>query len=241
MTVQSRTVENQHLVVVGQMTPSAFRSGVDNLSLANGFMNRFIPILVARPHLIPWPGETSKRSRDLLGDLIHRCAHAPKGILRLSPKARRIYEQWYLTREKRREHLPEKVAQLTARGNANVIRLAVIYALLQGSLTIRTQEIRAAIAIIEYADASANFLLATGKVGLEAKITKILESKSPLSRDELHRALGGHNTKEELNRALNALEEAGIIKTTTEQTRGRPRNLIELVTPMREKREKVGK
>ena len=96
----------------------------------------------------------------------------------------------------------------TGRAEAQVTRLAMVYALLDCTDTINAAHLRAALAVWEYCDASARFIFG-GQV-YDAKAAKVLEALKggPLSQTEIIRKLGGHLSGQALRVKLEGLSAA---------------------------------
>jgi hypothetical protein len=59
------------------------------------------------------------------------------------------------------EECPGLVGTLLARAEAQVLRLSMLYALLDGTATIRTEHLYAALALWEYVEASVTYIFGT--------------------------------------------------------------------------------
>lgn len=231
LTVSDRTVDVHHLVVVGHITPTAMRLGTDDLSISNGFLNRFLgPLLVHRPHLVPFPDDPDPAAGLLLEGIVDACRTSPNGRLRFTPSARSFYSDWYISREEMRESWPDRVANTTARGPANLARLAVILAVLDQSNSLALDHVTAAAAMVEYADRCAHVLLGPGRAGLDHRILDAL-SGGPLSRSELRDHLNRHVLASDLTDALEVLVSDGAVEVHQVPTGGRPRTVYSLTSP----------
>ena len=101
---------------------------------------------------------------------------------------------------------------VSARAPAQIIRLALIYALLDESSCIDTQHIVAAVACWDYVQHSINFIFESDShSSLESKIKEIL-TNSRVSTTQISRSLGGHVPAKEYKAALKRMEGAGQIR-----------------------------
>ena len=83
-----------------------------------------------------------------------------------SPAARDLWYQLYpiLTADR-----PGLWGKVTSRGEAQTLRLSMIYAVLDGSTTIEVPHLRAGLAVWQYAEASARLIFSEDEVlGLQA-------------------------------------------------------------------------
>jgi hypothetical protein len=91
-----------------------------------------------------------------------------------------------------------------------MVRLSLLYALLDCSSEIEVEHLRAALALWEYARHSAELIFGQRETWspLESKILQLLqESQTGYTRSELHKLLGGRCKAEELLAALAKLKE----------------------------------
>ena len=116
---------------------------------------------------------------------------------------------------------------LTARAEAHTIRLALLYALLDGQRQINTEHLTAALALSDYTARSAAWALgqATGDPLAEQIHAALTRSPDGLTRTQisqlLHRSLPVH----QLQQALDTLAAAGRAHPTKITTAGRPAEL----------------
>lgn len=140
--------------------------------------------------------------------------------IEFSSEARALYESLY-------ERLTEDGdgglwAAVTSRGEAQVIRLAVTYALFDASPVILVSHLEAAVAAWQYCNDSARFLFGSALTDPTAeRIVEVLKSGAK-STTELHKALSGHTTAPNMREALEDLQSRGRIEGTEHKTAGRP-------------------
>jgi hypothetical protein len=119
---------------------------------------------------------------------------------------------------------------VTARGPAQVRRLAVIYALLDpkpdGGAIVSVAHLRAALEVWRYCEESAAYIFGD-KLGDPTADTILAELRRAgfegRTRNEMRDLFGRHRTAADLDRALASLGAAGAIRQETESTGGRPR------------------
>ncbi len=116
------------------------------------------------------------------------------------------------------------VGRVTARAEAQAVRLSVVYAALDGSSLIRQPHLRAALALWNYAAASAAWIFGvrTGN-GLADKIREALRScPQGLSQNDVWQVAARHGNKQQLDDALRLLEASGEVRREQRATGGRP-------------------
>ncbi len=110
---------------------------------------------------------------------------------------------------------------MTARAEAQLLRLSITYALLDGDSAIRSAHLQAAVAFWQFCDDSARYIFAgLGSGGREKTVLAALAT-GPKSQGELHKELGGHVKADQLNKVLARLETNVIIQHSTQATGGR--------------------
>jgi hypothetical protein len=115
---------------------------------------------------------------------------------------------------------------VTARAEAQVLRLSVLYAVMDGSQAIQLPHLEAALAVWQYAEASARYIFgdATG----DPVADRILEAlaNGEMDRTALHQLFGRNVKAERIAHALAMLQGAGRVRTEhPESEGGRPREV----------------
>ncbi|MBI2566592.1 MAG: hypothetical protein HYV63_06130, partial [Candidatus Schekmanbacteria bacterium] len=200
------------------------RQVLTDIELANGFANRFLWVYVRRARLLPEGGALSD---DELGELARRlravlqAAAAPR-VLRRDPAATARWREVYplLSQEQ-----PGLGGAITARAEAHVVRLALLYALLDASAVIGAAHLEAALSAWEYVACSARYIFAGETAGdplAERLLAALRAVAAGLTRSEISSALGHHQSKEAIDGALARLNERGLAHRQIDETRGRP-------------------
>ncbi|MGH2929718.1 MAG: DUF3987 domain-containing protein, partial [Solirubrobacteraceae bacterium] len=152
-------------------------------------------------------------------------AHArTAGKVTLTPAARELWWQLYPQLTQPADGL---LGQLTARAEAHVIRLALLYALLDGQRTIQPEHLHAALTLWDYAERSAAWALrqATGDPLAEHIHTALLRSPAGLTRTQIRDLCQRNQPADRVEQALHALAAAGRAHHERTLTAGRPAEL----------------
>ncbi len=148
-----------------------------------------------------------------------------KGIekVAMTLEAARAWEKVY-------EALPEDavgmVGVVTARDAAHILRLALIYAVLDGSSTIGLAHLNAAVAVWDYCYESARRIFgeSTGNPEADKIMTALKDAPQGLTRDEIgSRIFSGNKPAREINEALMWLEKQRRARCARSGTNGRGR------------------
>jgi DNA replicative helicase MCM subunit Mcm2 (Cdc46/Mcm family) len=145
------------------------------------------------------------------------------GELRRDTKARELWCEVYhdLSAAK-----PGLFGAVTSRAEAYVVRLSLVYAVLDCSEYIRRHHLEAALAAWRYCEDSAQYIFgeSVGDPDADAILAALREAGvEGLTRTEIHeQVFNGHQTKTEIDRALNVLAECGLAESKADPTEGRP-------------------
>jgi hypothetical protein len=125
------------------------------------------------------------------------------------------------------EPRPGIAGQICARAEAHTIRLALIYALIDGARVITREHLQAALALTDYAARSASWALqgATGDPLAEQIHAALTNHPTGLTRSQISDTLQHNQPAEQIQRALDALALAGRATRAQIPTAGRPAEL----------------
>jgi hypothetical protein len=216
-----------HISVIGHITQHELRRHTTSLELANGYINRVLLIACRRQRLLPDGGNPDPLAGTGLTRLLAAALKQARntGQVRLDPDARELWHHAY--RQLAAEPVDGIAAQLTARAEAHIIRLALLYTLTDGSSIIGAGHLTAALALHDYAARSANWALtgATGQPLAEQIHTALRQHPGGLTRSQISNTLNHNQPAGEIDTALQALHAAGRATVTRQPTGGRPAQL----------------
>ena len=214
-----------HVSIVGHITTDELCATLDRVSMANGFANRFLWVMVRRTRVLPFGGALDDEAVQELGRRTRVALEAARGVERVTMTAD-AREDWKRVYPALSEGRPGLLSAITARAEAQTIRLALIYALLDGRLEIDAEHLRAAVALWEYAEASAVFIWSDALGDPVAdEILRVLRLAGPggKTRTEIRDVFGRHRSADDIGRALAALAVAGKARMAPRiDTGGRP-------------------
>ena len=128
LTKQSPTrVTRPHISLVGHITIDELRKQLDQTSMANGYANRILFTCVRRSKLLPHGGIQDEKITDLLGARSLEALTFARGVERvtMTEAAARYWVDIYTELAK---DTPGLLGAITARAEAQTIRLALVYA-----------------------------------------------------------------------------------------------------------------
>jgi len=214
-----------HVSVIGHITKQELARHLTDTECANGFANRILWVCVCRSKELPEGGNTHLLDfSDIEAQLKKAVAFAETcGELRRDTKARELWCEVYhdLSAAK-----PGLFGAVTSRAEAYVVRLSLVYAVLDCSEYIRRHHLEAALAAWRYCEDSAQYIFgeSVGDPDADAILAALREAGvEGLTRTEIHeQVFNGHQTKTEIDRALNVLAECGLAESKADPTEGRP-------------------
>jgi hypothetical protein len=216
-----------HVSIIGHITRDEllrFLTSTDTANgFANGFANRFLWVCSRRSKLLPEGGNI--QSVDFapliqrLVEVVHFSRNA--GELQRDDTAREIWHEVYAALS---EGKPGLLGTVTARSEPQVLRLALLYALLDGAGVISAPHMLAGLAAWDYCEASAKFIFgdSMGHPVADRILDAIRANVQGLTRTEIRDLLGRNQNWSVIQAALTALEERGLARQEVQQTGGRP-------------------
>ena len=147
-----------HISIIGHITATELRRHTTTVEIANGFLNRFVLPVVRRMRLLPEGGDP-----DPLKDRAWSATSPPPSSTHKPPGSSSSTPPRASCGGTPTRSSPSpptgSPAHLTARAEAHTIRLALLYALLDGQRRIQPQHLHAALALWDYAARSAAWAL----------------------------------------------------------------------------------
>ena len=213
-----------HISMLGHVTREELLKYLNATEQANGFANRILWASVRRSKLLPDGGDIQQLN---LSDIIRRLQGAVQfsrtvGELRRSDTARDIWHAVYPRLAGNRLGL---FGAVTSRAEAQTMRLALVYALLDNSRLIEAEHLNAGLAVWSYCEASARLIFgnALGDVTADELLKALRSSAGGLTRTELSSHFGRNKSAAEINRGLSALVQHGLIESEkADAAMGRP-------------------
>jgi predicted transcriptional regulator len=225
-TTKSKTT-GAHVGVVTHITAPELARLLDETEALNGFANRFLWVCARRQKLVPLPrpmphGEVAALQRRILAALE---AGRELGRLDFDQGARAL---WLAAYPDLSQDHPGLAGTVINRGEAQVLRLALVYALLDSADEIQAGHLQAALALWNYCRDSARYIFGGREADPIAERVLSALGTGPVTATELHRALGNHVSKTRLQTALSDLLASGRVVEDKESTKGRPRSTYRL-------------
>jgi hypothetical protein len=212
-----------HICIVGHITREELNKGLMECSFFNGFANRFLWLCVQRSKVLPFGGEFE------LANVMGKIKELTSAIewarevekMERDDEANKLWESIY---EELTAEIPGRFGAAIGRAEGQVLRISMIYALLDKSRIIKLVHLQAALAFWKYCVDSARYLfLATLDNPHAAKIFAALRNKPEgMTRSEIRvKIFQKHLSKTKTDEAFNYLRRLEFAHSVTETTPGR--------------------
>lgn len=211
-----------HITIYGHVTEAELRRYLTETEAANGFANRFLWVGVHRSKLLPDGGSPDMAVLQELGeDLSHVLESAKRiGCIERDDEAASLWREVYGSLS---EGEPGLAGAITSRAEAQTMRLAAIYAVLDTSHVITAGHLNAALDLWEYCADSVRQIFGDA-VGdpVADTILRALRSAGEMTRTEISALFSRNYPASRIEQALDLLESSGLASVEFEPTGGRP-------------------
>ena len=190
---------------------------------SNGFCNRYLWLCVRRSKSLPEGGSFDEAA---IAPIIQRLNQAVSfgrsvGEIKRDERARAVWRDVYPDLS---EGKPGLLGGVISRAEAQVMRLACLYALQDMSYVVTPDHLTAALALWEYCEASAKYIFGErlGDPVADTLVDAIQKHPSGMTRTEIRDWFGRNRKAHEIDRGLSLLTKQGLIRREAVQTGGRP-------------------
>jgi hypothetical protein len=212
-----------HVSMIGHITSEELRRNLTATETANGFGNRFLWVCAERSKLLPLGGRVDPAAMDAL-----RCELTDAIAFARTVREMRRDEQatalWCDFYGQLSEGKPGLAGALLARAEAHVMRLALLYALLDRSMAIGATHLLAALALWDYCDRSVYHVFGDdlGDPVADELLRLLRGSPDGLTRTDMLRFFGNNLPSGRIGKALGLLLQHHLARREEEKTAGRP-------------------
>ena len=213
-----------HISAIGHVTQQELLRHLNETEQANGFANRFLWLLVKRSKLLPLGGKWHEVDKAPLVEGLRLALEFGRaaGEITWSDSSEGAWCEVYGPLSEGKQGL---FGAVVGRAEAQVVRVASIYAVMDKSSRVEHEHLLAALALWSYAEESARYVFgdATG----DAVADVIMEALRGigavgLSRTEIRDLFKRHKSAQRIDQALGLLLKAGRVHYELEDTSGRP-------------------
>lgn len=212
-----------HVSIVAHITKSELLRYLDNTETGNGFANRFLWVCVKRSKELPEGGSLDEVTLAALSRRVDEAIQFSRGIGEMvrDDETRGL---WALAYGPLTEGRPGLLGAVTARAEAQVLRLSFLYALLDLSPIVKAEHLQAAHAVWFYSRESAAYVFgdALGDPLADEILRALRASPDGLTRFQISGLFHRNRDARQIVRALSVLAENGLAHLETRSTGGRP-------------------
>ena len=223
-----------HISIIGNITPDDLRQSLTGkmaVSIANGFLNRFLLVAMIRTKYLPRDGMWNEHAKPFISIISEAISNAKtRNLMSLDRETETVWDNLYRTLETRPDGVQGAV---TGRASDMVMKLAKIYALADEDESIRVQHLKAGLAIWRYCESTA-FALFGGVQGKGEAIANpepdplwhlllnaIIQSNGEgVSKTNLIRSHQRHGNAEAIGESLERLKEKRLAYSTMVKVEG---------------------
>jgi hypothetical protein len=210
---QSARATDAHISIIGHITRAELLRLLNSTEAANGFANRFLWACAKRSKCLPDGGGLDQVDFSDLFRRLQDAADLARNIERMErdEQARAIWHQVY---PELSEGKPGLLGAVTSRGEAQALRLSCLYALLDGSASVRVKHLMAALEVWRYCEDSARFIFgdALGDATADEIIRELRQRAQGMTRNGIREHFNRNKSATEIGRALGVLQECGLAR-----------------------------
>ncbi len=202
-----------HVSIIGHGTRDELVRCLSQQDRSNGFANRFLWICSRRSQLLPDGGRAIDLSPVLTPLEIALRFAKNEGPLERSREAGKMWHRVYPTLSEER---PGPLGQVTSRAEAQVLRLAVLYAIIDRTDTIEAPHLRAALALWDYSVRSCKWIFGdtTGNADADLLLDTIKAAgKDGMSNSEVSALFSRNRAATDIRKTLAMLVDFGLVRS----------------------------
>jgi hypothetical protein len=211
-----------HISILAHITVTELQRQLTSTDMANGFANRFLWVCASRSKSLPFGGAVNDGALRELAARVRQAIDFARNVGRLEfvSDARTEWERVYRNLSEGRLGLLEAI---TARAEAQAVRLAMLYALLDESADIKLVHLRAALAAWRYCEDSARFIFgdSIGDPTADEILALLRGSGEGVTRNALMDHFKRNKSSAEIGRALAVLQSHGLACVERHERDGR--------------------
>jgi hypothetical protein len=233
-----------HISIVGHITKDELLRYLETTEASNGYANRILWLCTRRSKMLPDGGDLGRVDfTEHVATLRARFEYAKTvGLMTRDKEAAGLWREIYPTLS---EGKPGLLGAVTSRAEAQVMRLACLYALLDRTNQVGKEHLKAALALWRYCEDSAAYIFGDrlGDPVADDILDALKEAcEEGLSREQIRILFSGNRSSEQIARALGSLSELGLAESESVKREGpgRPTERWKIRTEARDKRDKRG-
>ncbi|HXG31929.1 MAG TPA: hypothetical protein VNJ11_01080 [Bryobacteraceae bacterium] len=214
-----------HIAIIAHITRDELLRLLTDTAAANGFANRFLWVCARRSKCLPRGGSLAAVDWQPFFRRLRAAVEFARGVDRVQP-TEPAWLLWEKVYPELSEGKPGMLGAITARAEAQAMRLAMLYALLDSSDRIEPPHLSAALELWRYANDSCRWIWgdAIGDPVADQILCALRQAGAEgLTRTQIcHDLLGRHLRRERVDAVLKVLARQGLARAERRETGGRP-------------------
>ncbi len=214
-----------HISIVGHATGDELRRYLSSTEAASGFGNRFLWVAVRRSKCLPDGGGAID-----MAPITKRFSEAVSfaRAIEMMPRDDEARELWHGVYSQLSGDCPGLAGSLLARAEAQTMRLACLYALLDGSYQVKGCHLDAALALWDFCERSTRFIFgnSTGDPVADEMLEALRHRPGGMTRTEIRDLFGRNKSAERIARASKRASHCVLGEGSTVEDRGEARGVV---------------
>lgn len=212
------STSDAHVSIIGHITPTELRYCLGRTEIANGFANRFLWVQVKRSKSLPDGGKLPTEEFDKLVEKLSEAVKLARTIeeIKRNEEANDLWREVYpqLTAER-----SGAFGSVTSRSRPQIVRLSIIYALMDKSNVIMREHLEAALDFWNYCEESARQIFgeSTGDKLADDIYKHLKSAKEGLSKTDIINKTGKNYSADQIQSSIQVLCENGLIHSIKEK------------------------
>lgn len=220
------TATDPHISIIGHVTRGELERYLTENDTSNGFANRFLWLCVRRSKKLPRGGQPI--DLDGLAHTLHQAIMAARIVTRPVQRSDAAEARWDSAYDTLTDGQPGLIGAITGRAEAQALRLALVYALLDRSPVVEAAHLEAALALWRYCEASAHYVFgdALGDPVSDTILTALQDAApEAVSTTDLSALFNRHTKSSRIRASLRDLQRAGLVDHRSVPTEGATRTV----------------
>jgi hypothetical protein len=212
-----------HVSMIGHITASELKRRLSETEIANGLANRIIFCCARRHNELPDGGNLDWAQWPHLIEKLRAAIAFSRNTAEMTRNSG-ARDLWHAVYHRLSEGQPGLLGAVISRAEAQVLRLSMIYALLDRSSVVCREHLAAALAVWEFAEESCRHIFgeSLGDPVADEILRGLRARPEGLTRTEIRDLFARHRNETEIGQALETLLRHGYAMPRSEETGGRP-------------------
>ena len=211
---------NPHVSLIGHVTLDELRKRLEKTDNTNGFSNRIMWLVVKRAKVVACPPPIQWKSHPKILQALRDIKTNLTAHPRTFSWQQETLSEWNRYYRSKKDSGTGMIGPIIARSAPHVLRLAMLYAVLDASTLIEPRHVEAAIAFVDYCERCAQWIFQerTGNKAADKILWNLERRPAGMTRNEIqHEVFSNHCSETTLNMALSQLVDMNLVDISHER------------------------